>query len=127
GNIYRDRKYKEVEDLLGATYWLDLDNFAQNLGIDPVYASNNLDDPYKKIYRGNRFGYDYSINMNRGELWGQGEYSFKALDVYVGLNAANSVVWREGFMQNGKFPDDSKGNSRKLDFITYGIKGGATY
>jgi hypothetical protein len=127
GNIYKDRKYKEVEDLLGATYWLDLDNFAQNLGVDPVYASNNLDDPYKKIYRGDRFGYDYSINMNRGELWGQGEYSFKALDVYVGLSTANTVVWREGFMQNGKFPDDSKGNSRKLDFFTYGIKGGVTY
>ena len=30
-------------------------------------------------------------------------------------------------MQNGKFPDNSIGDSEKLQFINFGVKGGATY
>jgi hypothetical protein len=126
-NIYRDRKYKEVEDLLGATYWLDEDNFAQNVGVDPMFAQNNIEEPNKKIYKGDRFGYDYAIHMNRGELWGQAEYNLNSVDMYLGLTVSNTGVWREGFMQNGKFPERSKGTSEKLNFLNYGVKGGITY
>ncbi|MCE3226871.1 MAG: TonB-dependent receptor [Bacteroidetes bacterium] len=126
-NIYKNRKYKEVDDLLGGTFWLDYDQFADNLGVDPIYAANNLDEPDKKIFQGDKFGYDYSINMNRAELWGQGEYNLQSFDMYVGISVSNSSLWREGFMANGKFPTTSKGESEKLNFFNYGVKGGVTY
>jgi hypothetical protein len=126
-NIYKNRRYKEMEDLLGGSYWLDVDQFAENLGVSPVYQQNNLAEPDKKIVEGDRFGYDYTTNINRAELWGQVEYSLKSWDLYGGLSVSDNVIWREGHVQNGKFPDNSKGNSEKKNFFNYGINGGATY
>jgi hypothetical protein len=126
-NLYSNRKYKEMADLLGATYWLDYDQFAQNLGVDPIYQQNDIETPDKKIVKGDRFGYDYIIHVNRVEAWSQLEYTLKNLDIYAGLSLSNNVIWREGFIKNGKFPSTSKGLSDKLNFINYGLKGGLTY
>lgn len=126
-NIYRNRRYKEMEDLLGGSFWLDVDQFAENLGVDQTYKQNDLSNPDKKVLKGDKFGYDYSTNINRAEIWGQAEYSFKSIDVYAGLSLSDNVIWREGFVANGKFPTTSKGDSKKLNFFNYGLKGGATY
>jgi len=126
-NIYRNRKYKEMEDLLGATYWLDYDQFADNMGVSTEFQQNNLEHPDKKIYEGERFGYDYSINMNRAELWFQNESSFRKLDVYTSISLSGQQVWREGFWANGKFPNSSKGLSETVEFFNYGLKLGCTY
>jgi hypothetical protein len=127
GNIYKNRKYKVLEDLLGATFWLDVDQFAENLGVDPSFTQSDISNPDRKIKEGEKFGYDYSININKGELWGQAEYSFEKLDVYLGFSVSNNTVWREGYVANGKFPTTSKGESEKSSFLNYGVKGGATY
>jgi hypothetical protein len=127
GNIYKNRKYKVMDDLLGATFWIDVDQFAENLGVDNAFAQNDISNPNRKIYKGDKFGYDYSLNINRGEVWGQAEYALKSMDVYVGLTLSDNVVWREGYVANGKFPTDSKGKSDKANFFNYGLKGGLTY
>ncbi|MGZ3882617.1 MAG: hypothetical protein ACXVP0_09415 [Bacteroidia bacterium] len=127
GNIYRNRKYKIMDDLLGATFWLDVDQFAENLGVDDSFKQNDISNPNRKVYKGDKFGYDYSINENRGEGWAQAEYNMKALDVYAGFTLSDNVIWREGFLANGKFPTTSKGVSQKVNFFNYGFKGGLTY
>ena len=127
GNIYKNRKYKVLEDLLGATFWLDVDQFAENLGVDPSFTQSDISNPDRKIKEGEKFGYDYSININKGELWGQAEYSFDKVDVYLGFSVSNNTVWREGYVANGKFPTTSKGESEKSSFLNFGVKGGATY
>jgi hypothetical protein len=126
-NIYRNRKYKEMEDLLGATYWLDYDQFADNLGVSNDFQQNDIEHPDKKIYEGDRFGYDYSININRAEVWFQNEYSFRQLELYSGISFSGQQVWREGFVANGKFPSGSKGISETAAFFNYGVKTGFTY
>jgi len=127
GNVYRDHKYKVVEDLLGASYWLDVDQFAENLGVDPQISQNNIDKPYNKVRKGDMFGYNYMININRAEVWGQAEYSLSKMDFYAGLSLSTSQTWREGLWANGKFPTDSKGKSEVVNLLNYGIKGGTTY
>jgi hypothetical protein len=126
-NIYKNRRYKEVEDLLGADFWIDIDQFAENLGVESDFTQNDIDNPNRKVRKGDKYGYDYSTNINRAELWAQAEYNLKAIDVYVGVTVSNSSIWREGFLANGKFPTTSKGNSDKLNFLNYGVKGGLTY
>lgn len=127
GNIYKNRKYKELDDLLGATYWLDVDQFAENLGVDHTFAQNDLSNPDRKVKQGEKFGYDYSINVQRAEAWTQVEYSVKRIDTYLALSVTDSKVWREGYIANGKFPTTSKGMSEQLNFLNYGLKGGLTY
>jgi len=41
-NKYKNRKYKEMNDLLGATFWIDVDQFAENLGVDESFQQNIL-------------------------------------------------------------------------------------
>jgi hypothetical protein len=67
------------------------------------------------------------MNMNRGELWYQTEYTFRKLDVYTGISLSTQQVWREGFVANGKFPNSSKGLSEHAAFFNYGVKLGFTY
>jgi hypothetical protein len=126
-NMYRNRKYKEIEDLLGATFWLDVDQFADNLGVDPQIIQNNIDKPWNKVKKGDEFGYNYNVNINRAELWAQGEYSLKNMDLYLGFNVSNTQTWREGHWANGKFPTTSKGKSDVNNMLNYGVKAGATY
>lgn len=127
GFIYKNRKYKEMEDLLGSTFWIDVDQFAQNLGVDPMIQQNDISQPDRKIFKGDRFGYDYVININRAEAWGLAEYTFKKIDFYAGATFSESRIWRTGKIANGKFPTSSKGESDKLNFLNYGFKAGSTF
>lgn len=126
-NIYKNNYYKTLNDLLGGTFWLDYDQFATNLGVSDAFQQNNLDNPDKKIYKGDKFGYDYVMNVNREEIWGQAEYSISKFDVYGGLTISNSQIWRTGKIANGKFPTSSKGESDKVNYMNYGVKAGAVY
>jgi len=126
-SCYSNRKYKQVKDLLGGSYWLDYDMFAQNAGADPFVKQNNIEQPDKKNFTGDRFGYDYSIMIRQAKTWCQLEYSFSQLDVYGALEISQIKTWREGHMANGKFPENSKGTSEKLRFFNQGLKTGAIY
>lgn len=127
GNIFKNNQYKTLNDLLGATFWLDYDQFASNLGVDAAFQQNDLANPDKKIFKGDKFGYDYNVNINKVQSWGQAEYSIDKFDVYIGAEVATTQVWREGFVANGKFPTDSKGKSDVISYVNYGVKGGVTY
>jgi hypothetical protein len=127
GSIYKCRKYKQMEDLLGATYWIDVDQFAQNMGADHTIEQNDIDHPDKKIFTNDRFGYDYLININKTELWGQMECSLSKFDFYTTASLSENNIWRSGKIANGKFPLSSKGDSQKLNFLNYGFKAGAIY
>ncbi len=126
-NIYKNNRYKVLNDLLGGDFWLDYDQFASNLGVDGTYQQNDVSNPDRKVKQGEKYGYNYTTNVNRNEVWGQAEYNFSKLDVYAGLTLSNSQIYRTGNLANGKFPTTSKGNSEKLNFFNYGLKAGATY
>jgi hypothetical protein len=123
GMMQKTRKFEEVEDLLGGDYWLDVNYFTQGLGV--TYVQNNINNPNREVKKGEKFGYDYSININQAETWGQAEYTFSKVDVYGSLSLSNAKVWREGFVANGKFPTTSMGNSQVTNFFNYGTKTGA--
>jgi hypothetical protein len=127
GNIFSNRKYKEAEDLLGATFWLDVDQFAENLGVDPLLAQNDIENPDRKIKQGEKYGYDYSTNVHKAEAWVQNEFTLEKADVYFGASFSNSQIYRMGYMANGKFPYSSKGKSQILSFNNVGLKAGITY
>lgn len=126
-NIYSNNYYKEIKDLLGGTFWLDVDQFALNQGVTENFSSNNLDNPNMPIREGDKYGYDYTMHINRAETWGQVEYNADKFDVYGGLTLSNSTIWRDSKLANGKFPEDSKGKGKQLNFFNYGLKGGGTY
>jgi hypothetical protein len=119
--------FKVVDDLLGGDFWLDVDQFAQRDFNDTLVAQNDLDVPNKVVKEGDMFGYDYDINTTLIDVFTQFEKRFQRLEVYAGIDVAMTTFWRESRYRNGRFPENSIGESDRQGFFHYGAKAGATY
>lgn len=126
-SFYESRSYKTIDDLLGGNYWLDIDQFAERDFGSGNIAQNDLDNPNRMVKVGDVFGNDYSGTVNNGNTWAVVNYMSNFFDFYAGANLKLTQFWRTGNMRNGKFPNNSKGDSEKSFFADYGIKGGATW
>lgn len=106
--------YKTVDDLLGGKQWIDIDPFADrdikelatNIGMTQDQIShvrqNDLANPNQAVVKGDKFGYDYTINMLGAKLWAQNEWSWNEVDFYYGLQVAFSEFDRTSRMLNGR-------------------------
>ena len=124
---YKGYKFKVVEDLMGGEFYLDVDKYAERDFADPTTAQNDLNHPNKLILEGDKFGYDYTANINNYLLFVQSDFVYDKIDFYVGGSFSYDEFWRTGHMRNGKFPENSFGDSEKQNFLNFGLKGGATY
>lgn len=114
--------YANMMDLLGAQYQLDTDKFEIN-----SEAQSDLNNPNRQIVEGDKFLYDYKINANQFEGFAQAQYSGKNVDMFIAGTLGQTSYQREGIFNNGKYANNSFGKGDKVDFTTYGIKGGANY
>ncbi|MBI4648697.1 MAG: TonB-dependent receptor [Bacteroidia bacterium] len=126
-NWYRGIHFKEVADLLGGDFWVDVDQFAERDFADPALAQNDLNVPNKVVVPGERFGYDYFANIHSYSGFAQCEFTYSWLEFYAAVTGSYTQFWRTGKMKNGKFPDNSFGNSKKQNFPDYGIKAGGLF
>jgi len=124
-NYYRGDFFKEVVDLLGGDFYLDIDKFAErDIPDDPIAIQNDLDNPNRIVKEGDRFGFGYSPNIRKTSAWAQTEIELSRIDINFGVRLSNTRFWREGFLRNGKFPDSSLGKSEVQNFTNYSVKGG---
>jgi hypothetical protein len=120
--------FKTINDLLGGTYWLDIDQYAiQDFPSNPDAMQNDLNNPNRKVYVGDTYGYNYQTFENSGLLWGQAEFTYNKVDFFCAANIGHTQFWRNGLYKNGRDPENSYGNSEKSDFTNYGLKLGGTY
>ncbi|CAM1358855.1 TonB-dependent receptor [Tenacibaculum litoreum] len=110
-------------DMLGATGYLDVNTFGDNFD----QQQSNLLTPNRTIGLGDRFKYNYIFNSEVYGGFAQLQFKYNKVDFYVAGQANNTTHQREGLFQNGYFPTNSYGKSKKLDFFNYGAKGGLTY
>jgi hypothetical protein len=128
-NWIKANHYKEIEDLLGGEFWLDIDQFAErdNQTNDSSYIQSDLRKPNRVVKSGDRFGYDYDANITKYGLWAQGDYSIGDFDLYAGGGLSGTSFYRTGNMQNGRFPNNSFGDSEKQSFFNYQLNAGGVY
>lgn len=127
-DLYRGHNFNVVNDLLGGDFWLDVDKFAET--DQPTNADawqNDLDHPNRTVVEGDVFGNNYYTFQRGATLWGTARYSQKRFSVYLSADGRFTSMWREGLMRKGLFPDNSLGNSEKLNYLTWGIKAGGDY
>ena len=154
GKINRTEYYKKLNDLLGGQYFLNVDQFAErDYSSSATMIQNDLDyflshNEAEKIAEGGKYGYDYYAHVMKGEVWGNGKFSFGGFEMNAGGRIGTSSFWREGLLRKGLFPglnDDgseisyagatlvnhydsegkmitSKGLSEKSSFLTYAGK-----
>ncbi len=126
-DIYKSKNYRLMNDLLGGDFWVDVDQFAERDFSDSLSAQNDLNNYNNVIEEGEIFGYNYDINVHTYDAFVNFDWKSSKVDGYVGFTVANTTFWRTGHMQNGRFPDDSFGDSEKQNYFNYGVKAGALY
>jgi hypothetical protein len=126
-SLYKSNNFKIMNDLLGADFWVDVDQFAERDFEDETIAQSDVNNPNRIIEEGDRFGYDYDISINTYNAFGQIEGTSAKIDWFAALSASTTTYWRTGNMKNGLFPEDSYGDSEKQNFFNYGTKAGIIY
>ena len=120
--------YKTIKDLLGGRYWLDVDNFSErDFPDNPDLAQNDLDNPNRKIKKGDRFGYDYNILTLKTEVWNQWVLNLPKWEMFASVKGDFFQFQRDGKMRNGRAPENSYGKGKTHRFLTYGAKGGIIF
>lgn len=120
--------FKVLDDLLGAEFYVDYDDFALRDFPDSEAAKqNDLNNPNRILKEGDVFGFNYNIVTRNLGGWGQVQYAGKRFDLFVSGKLENVSFYRQGNSRVGLFPDNSFGQSEVSSFLTYGTKAGVTY
>jgi len=128
GIIGKTHYFKTVNDLLGANYWLDVDQFAErDFPSNSTMLENDLNNPGRQVKVGDIFGYNYNIHYSNHNAWVLFNQKLNKIDYYIQAQGSMSSFYRNGFMKNGRYPDHSYGKGSVNSFIHYAVKAGATY
>jgi hypothetical protein len=124
----KNNYYKQILDLLGGDYFVDLNQFAErSYPSNPNASQNDVNRPNRIVKVGDKYGYDYDIHVNKTAGWAQGVFKYSWLDFYVALELSNTQFWRVGNVKSGLFPTNSFGKSTVYNFNNYALKGGLTF
>ncbi|MES2373493.1 MAG: TonB-dependent receptor [Bacteroidota bacterium] len=126
--IQQTHYYKKINDLLGAEYSVDWNQFAErDFPDNPVAIQNDLEHPNRIIRTGDVYGYDYMVNTNKISGWAQVAGSKKKIDFFAAIELSYTNYLRDGKMRNGLFLFNSYGRSEMNEFSHYALKAGITY
>jgi len=124
----RTESYREMADLLGGDYYVNLNQFAVQQNVpNASYNQYDLNTPNRIIKVGDKYAYDYISRFTKGILWGQGTFTYNKVDFFLAGRLGYNDFYRDGLYRNGLFADNSYGKSAIQKFITYSAKGGLTY
>lgn len=125
--LRRYRNFKQMLDLLGAEYSLDLDYFLED---DTTYGNslqNNLLTPNRRIVVGDCFGYDYAIREQSLAAYATYSYSTERLNLDISAEIGYCNISRRGFYQKELFAENSLGDSRHIKLMPYSIRANFGY
>ncbi|MCL6219660.1 TonB-dependent receptor [Zunongwangia pacifica] len=109
GRYYIGSHWYEITDLLGGDYWLNDNSSDLNAG--------------QALQVGDTFGKDYDGKVLRGGVFAQAEYDIlDNFNVFLAADISNTTYSVENNLKNIE-----KKESDKVDFLGYGVKGGANY
>ena len=118
-NQLYSHNYQNVVDLLGGSYFEDIDPFYRG-----DQAQSDLNHPNRQIRVGDQYGYNYSFLVKELEGFTQFQFQYKKIDFYLAQEFSTTNFQREGFYKNGLYPTTSFGKSANVQFENYGFKGG---
>jgi hypothetical protein len=130
GANYMNQKlnyYREMTDLLGGDYWWNVNQFAERSFGAGAVSSFNLKDANQRVAVGDKYSYNYKLNLQKMQAWTQGAFTYNKVDFFVAANVSNTSYNREGVYQVGLYPNNSYGKSTTFNYTNFGLKGGATY
>ena len=118
----KSRNFQKLIDLLGGTYFTDIDPFFTGDA-----SQTDLNNPNRQVFEGDAYGYNYNLNAVTFDGFTQFKFNYKKVDFYLGQTFSRSEYQREGNYRNGIYANNSFGKSAKAIFENFGFKGGLTY
>lgn len=120
--------FKVLDDLLGGDFYVNVERFAiLDFPSDAIELQNDIDHPNRIIRKGDIFGYNFDIISNNAQIFGQIAGYAKRMDYFISSKLEYTSFYREGYMRNGRFPQNSAGKSTVNEFFTGQIKAGLTF
>lgn len=120
--------FERIADLLGGSFWVDVNQFAlRDFPNNDNAYQNDINHPNRIVKTGDKYGYNYNININKLLAWSQFVFTFPHVDFFISGEGSQTIFRRIGNVKNGLFPDNSFGKSSPNIFYNYGVKGGVTY
>ncbi|MCI2081790.1 MAG: TonB-dependent receptor [Bacteroidales bacterium] len=123
----RTEYFKVMRDLLGGSYWLDVDQFAERDYGSGDAIQNDLNNPDRKVTEGEKYGYDYYAHFMENRAWAKFSFEKGGFEGFVAGQGGYTTFNREGLYKKGLFPDDSYGAGETQAFPTFTFKGGLMY
>ena len=123
----RGSHYKTIDDLLGGQYFHNTNTYLvgdyQETSTEAMYDVNH---GYQKLIEGDRYNYDYNLWNQDVKLWTSFSMDRGIVHNFLTGKIGGRRMWREGFMRNGLFQDNSYGKSGIAHFLDGGMKMGST-
>lgn len=124
----QNRYYKQMRDLLGADYLIDIDQYLID---DDAYSNrlqNDLRHPSREVGKGDRFAYDYALIRNALGGWLKARVEKDRWQAEAAMELINETVYRKGYYEKELFAGvGSFGSSRKIRRMPYTLKAAAGY
>lgn len=117
------RRFKRMDDLLGATFLLDRDCYLVDDDTFGNMLQNDLRHPDRHIGIGDRFGYDYNITQRHlgicvMALWRRGRS-----ELHATAELSGQTIRRHGYYEKELFAGSgSYGRSKRIAFTPYTLK-----
>lgn len=128
GRFCSSRRYKEVRDLLGASWLLDRDYY---LADDDTWSNrlqNDLRHPDRRVGKGGRFGYDYTLAEQTLGIRFGADCRIARFDLKAEVRLERTGIRRCGHFEKELFPGSgSYGRSRRIGFSPYALRLSAGY
>ena len=124
-----NRHYQTMDDMLGGTIFHNVNSYA--IGDYPItdprvqYDLNTAgpNNTGKLVYEGDKFGYDYKLEVMKGLLWTSYTAELGRFQTNFSAKLGQTNMRRHGYMRNGMAADNSYGNSGIARFGEGGAKG----
>lgn len=117
------RSYRQMRDLLGASYLTDIDLYLVDDDTFSNALQNDLRHPGRRVGEGGRFGYDYSLRRFDAGLYAAVDYRSGRFNLDFAARLAETSVSRRGFFEKELFPGEgSFGTSPSVRFTTYAAR-----
>lgn len=121
---YKGTHFRQITNLLGATYFADNNNVNYpNNQITATYNPNPWSALSNFASASERYNWDYSENINYGGLFSQLEYSNKNFSAFFQGAISNQSHKRNDVYQYLPGNQDAE----KVNNLGYNVKGGASY
>lgn len=120
------RHYLTMADMLGASYFHNINTYAMSkYSATADEIQYDLLNPNATVSEGDKFGHDYKINVNKGNVWANWSKTMGTANLSLAGRVGYTGMQRQGYMQNGICKENSYGKSETANFVDGGVKFGS--